>query len=423
MKLNTYEQEMLSGKHGEAKRVAMKILSRMGEIYGAEEMISVESAHIDGCSYSAVWDAGLDFAEKMEKLGGQVAVPTSLNITSRDIREWEKFQIPVGFAKKCERMENAYINMGCIPTWTCSPYQYGNVPRFGTHIAWAESNAVNYANSILGARTERYGDLIDLCCALVGRAPYMGLHKTENRAAKVVYDISQIPMKYLEDPSAFAVLGYLVGKDVKEEIPAVVGAESFVGKEHLKAFSAASAASGSVGMFHVIGCTPEARTLKEATQGKEDTRNVAVDEEMYWHAYEELTHLSEKREEAQSADLVLIGCPHLSYDQMEYLYRYLKIGKKNEQVRFLVQTSDMVYQLLSRSGLARKMEDWGIEFMRDGCILNQPMNDWKLKRVVTNSGKMAYYATGHLKASVYFRGMVDCVRSAVEGRVMGPCGK
>ena len=150
MKLNTYEQEMLSGKHGEAKRVAMKILSRMGEIYGAEEMISVESAHIDGCSYSAVWDAGLDFAEKMEKLGGQVAVPTSLNITSRDIREWEKFQVPVGFAKKCERMENAYINMGCIPTWTCSPYQYGNVPRFGTHIAWAESNAVIYANSILG---------------------------------------------------------------------------------------------------------------------------------------------------------------------------------------------------------------------------------------------------------------------------------
>ena len=171
MKLSPYEEELLAGKKGEAARMAMEIIVRLGELYGAEELIPISQAHIDGGLYTAVGEAGLDFAEKLHRLGGRVVVPTSMNATSRDIACWSEQRVKADFAEKNRRMEQAYLSMGVVPTWTCTPYQAGLVPRFGEQLAWAESNAIVFVNSVIGARTERYGDYTDICCAITGRVP------------------------------------------------------------------------------------------------------------------------------------------------------------------------------------------------------------------------------------------------------------
>ena len=213
MKLSEYDRELLSGGQGRAKQIAMEIVCRMGELYHAPELISITRAHIDGCSYTAVWDAGLEFAEMLAEAGGKVAVPTSLNIGSCDGFNGKAFGNPDDFTEKCRRMERAYYRMGCIPSWTCASYQYCNIPAFGEHVAFAESNVVNFCNSVLGARTERNGDLLDICCALTGRVPAMGLHLTENRYGTMVFDVSELRSDRLNDPSGFAALGYLVGAE------------------------------------------------------------------------------------------------------------------------------------------------------------------------------------------------------------------
>lgn len=445
MDLTTYERELLDGVRGEAGRMAMTILYRLGKIYGAKRMIPVTTAHIDGCSYSAVWDAGLEFAERLAELGAKTAVPTTLNITSRDIRNWKGFRIPEDFSDKCARVERAYEKMGCVPTWTCAPYQYGNTPSFGEQVAFAESNVVNYANSVLGARTQRYGDLVDICCAIVGRVPELGLHIKENRAADAVYDVSQVPAAYFRDPEGFAVLGYLVGKDVDDGIPVVDGVPIagssrekkenaiVVTHEHLKAFSAASAASGSVGLFHVTGITPEAPTLAAAAQGRPVKRRVEVTEEMLVRTAEAMSAgaldrmpvgaLGRGVEQGPSAsvpvrvDLVLLGCPHLSYGEARRMLELFGDRKAAGGLEFWIQTSDAVRSLLDRTGLTEQIRRLGIRIMQDSCILNQPAAVWDFHVMVTNSGKMAHYAPGHVGAEVFFRSMDECVEIAVRGEL------
>ena len=292
MYLTQKEKEILRGSHGEALRIAMVIMKDIGEIYGAKRMIPITSAHIDGCSYSAVWDSGLEFVEKLAALGGQVSVPTTLNITSRDINCWRYFKIPEDFAEKCDRMEKAYYKLGCIPTWTCAPYQYGLTPSFGEHVAWAESNAVNYVNSVIGAKTNRYGDLVDICCALLGRVPEYGLHIKENRVATMVIKLCDIPPEAY-DTSVYAALGYLVGELVGDRIPVIEGVPSLTTHEDLKALSAASASSGAVGLFHVAGITPEALTMEDALQGNKPSEVIHVDLAMLKDAYCRLTNIVE----------------------------------------------------------------------------------------------------------------------------------
>lgn len=187
MKLSDTEKTMLAGDFRNGTAMAMEILCEVGALYGAERMLPVTQAHIDGCAYTTVWDAGIEFAEKLRNGGARTRVPTTLNIAARDIKNWEALRLTPDFARKSERLENACLGMGAIPTWTCAPYQYGNAPRFGEHIAWAESNAVNYANSVLGARSNRNADLVDMCCAVTGRVPEYGFHLQENRAGQVLF--------------------------------------------------------------------------------------------------------------------------------------------------------------------------------------------------------------------------------------------
>jgi predicted aconitase len=408
MQLNSHEKQMMDGSYGEAARIAMDILVKMGELYSAERMIPVAQAHIDGCSYAAVWDAGLDFAETLAALGAHVSVPTTLNITARDINHWDQFGVPAEHAEKCRRMEKAYYTMGCIPTWTCAPYQYGLTPAFGQHIAWSESNAVNYANSVLGARSNRNGDLIDICCAIAGRVPEYGLHITKNRAARMIIRFEGLDKKIFADNAAYAAAGYIAGGLAGDVIPVLDGLPLTTSHENLKALSAAAASTGAMGMFHVAGVTPEAPDIQTAIQNNEPEHVYVIDKAQFEQTYQSLTSGTYTGGPA----LVVVGCPHASYMEIENISVLLSGRKVHPKMEFWIQTNQTVTMLLKHTGIFDSLQNSGVKFLNDGCILNFPMDAWGFKKVVTNSGKMAHYAPGNIKTSLIFTSLAGCVEAA-----------
>ncbi|NIS60751.1 MAG: DUF521 domain-containing protein, partial [Proteobacteria bacterium] len=265
MQLRDQEKEILDGKHGEARRMALSILVDLGELFGAEEMMAVSQVHIDSSIYMV--DAGLEFVERFAELGAKVAVPTSLNPSAIDLERWKEYRVPPELLDKSRRMERAYLKMGVTPTWTCAPYQQGLIPRFGEQIAWGESNAIAFANSIIGARTNRYGDLMDVCASLVGRVPRFGLHLPVNRRAELLIRLTGVTDEMFEDRGIYPLLGFLVGEMAGDRVVAIEGIPQSVEMDSLKGFCAAIASSGAVALFHLVGVTPEAQTLEMCLQG------------------------------------------------------------------------------------------------------------------------------------------------------------
>ena len=215
MYLTDYEQEILEGKHGEGTRMAMEIVIKMGELYGADRLIPVKRAHIDAAAYTTIWDAGTEFIEYLADHGAKCAVPTTINPLSRDIKNWKELGASEKFALKSKRLEDAYLKMGVIPTWTCAPYQSTNAPHFKEVVSWSESNAVNYVNSVLGARAERLPDMVDVCCAVTGRVPAYGRYLDENRKGDVLFRLEGFDDTWFQDSVDFAVLGYYIGEIVE----------------------------------------------------------------------------------------------------------------------------------------------------------------------------------------------------------------
>src|SRR6478609_1387723 len=256
---------MLNGDGGPAQALAMSILVRMADVYGASELMDISQAHIDSTIY--LGDATLEFAERLASLGARVAVPTSLNVSGVDECGWKDWAVRADWAAKAARQMLAYERMGAVPMWTCAPYQTHMRPVFGQQIAWGESNAISFANSVIGARTERYPDLLDICCAITGRAPAVGLHLTANRRGQILLRLVDVPAALQQDDQFFAVLGHLVGKIAGELIPVIDGVAAAPTEDQLKAFSAAVASSGRVALFHIVGITPEAPSLDAALQG------------------------------------------------------------------------------------------------------------------------------------------------------------
>src|SRR3954452_7283519 len=219
--LSARDQQMLEGRFGEAPQFAMSILVRMAEVYGATELIDISQAHIDSTIY--LGEATLEFAERLASMGARVAVPTSLNVSGVDECGWKDWAVSPEWAAKAARQMLAYERMGAVPTWTCAPYQTSMRPVFGQQIAWGESNAIAFANSVIGARTERYPDLLDICCAITGRVPAIGLHVRENRAGQQLLRLDGVPVSLQRDDQFFAVLGHLVGKLAGDLIPVIDG--------------------------------------------------------------------------------------------------------------------------------------------------------------------------------------------------------
>src|SRR5438093_7882498 len=219
--LSDRDRAMLNGDHGPAQALAMSILVRMADVYGASELMDISQAHIDSTIY--LGDATLEFAERLASLGARVAVPTSLNVSGVDECGWKDWAVSPDWAAKAARQMLAYETMGAKPTWTCAPYQTNTRPLFGQQIAWGESNAIAFANSVIGGRTERYPDLLDICCAITGRVPAIGLHLTENRAGQMLLTLADVPLALQRDSQFFAVLGHLVGKIAEDRIPVIDG--------------------------------------------------------------------------------------------------------------------------------------------------------------------------------------------------------
>jgi cis-L-3-hydroxyproline dehydratase len=407
MRLEQWEKDVLAGSHGKGLQVAMDILVRLGELYGADRLIPVAQAHIDGCLYAAVGEAGLAFAEKLQSYGARVSIPTTLNATSRDIDDWASHGVGAEFADKSRRMEQAYLDMGAIPTWSCAPYQSGLVPRFGEQIAWAESNAIVYANSVLGARTERYGDYTDICCAITGRAPYFGLHRPENRKGRILMDCSRLTVERSTD--YFAVLGYLTGNLAGDQIPVLSGLPQWITGDHLKAFCAAVASSGAVALFHMVGITPEAPDLETAFGGNSPVETVFVANEMVAKSREILGG-----NRTGEVDAALIGCPHASAPEIMEIAALME-GRKLRQGKALwIYTSRSVNHWLTLQGMIPRLQDCGIRVIKDTCFINTDLSRCGFKTVITNSAKYAHYMTGRTGLEALFAQLGDCIRAVTE---------
>lgn len=416
MKLSKTDKQMLDGRQSKASRMAMRILVRMAEVSGAAEMMDVSQAHIDCCGLLS--DAGLEFAETLAANGGKVSIPTTLNMGPLDLQNWEKFGVKKHFAAKAVRQARAYLSMGCIPTWTCAPYQGYLTPRFGQQIAWGESNAICYANSVLGARTNRYGDFMDICAAITGRVPKWGLHLKQNRKGQVLLRLVDIAPVIMRDDAFYAILGHLVGSLAQAKVPVIEGLPADPTSDQLKALCAAAASSGAVALFHAIGVTPEASTLDEAFQGDDPEQVIDIGVSDLLEARADLSTV----QEGVKLDLVVLGCPHFSFDEFRELAGHIQgVTEKGKtlhpDVRFVVTSCQMSYALLQRSDFLEVLTDFGVEITLDTCVFHTPMVSAGTRVIMTNSGKFAYYAPGELDVGVAFGSMRDCVRSAVRGSV------
>ncbi len=411
LQLTPEEQAMLNGKHGAAKKLAMSVIVRMARFYGVSRLLEITAAHIDSSVYFGA--AGLEFAERLAELGAQVSVPTTLNVSAVDEHHWQEWAVPPEWASAARRQMVAYESMGCRPTWTCAPYQVELTPKFGQQIAWGESSAIVFANSVLGARTARYPDLMDICAAITGRVPEASLHLTENRAGQLILDLAGVSADIQTQSTFYPVLGTLLGQLAGNKIPIV---NNFVGtptEDDLKALGAASASTGAVALFHIVGVTPEAPTLGAATQGRKDVPTIQVTQKMVRDAWRLLTKAS-----GNELDMVILGSPHFSLAEFKTLAPLVAGKKKHPDVKFLVTSSRAMAALAHRAGLLEPLKAFGAQITLDTCILVSPMLPPNIKRLMTNSGKYAYYAPGLLQTEITFGSLEDCVNSAVAGKIM-----
>lgn len=370
----------------------------MSEVVGAPGLIEITCAHVDGGLYHG--QASLDFAERLVAEGSRVSVPTTMNVGSLDLLHPELYRGDPETAARARRLMDCYVELGCRPTWTCAPYQLPQRPGFGEQIAWAESNAIVFANSVLGARTNRYGDFMDIAAAVVGRVPDSGLHREENRRGQIVFDCRGLPPRLLDEDVLYPVLGTLVGAETGTEVPVLAGLPADTGEDRLKALGAAAASSGSVALFHAVGVTPETPTLDEALT----LRRVEVTLERLRAVRDSLTTAPDGRIAAVS-----VGTPHFSVAEFERLAPLVT----DFAVPVYVSTGRHVLAEAERRGLVPP----GVQVVVDTCTYVTPILA-TAGPVMTNSAKWAYYAPGNLGVDVVFGSLEECVRSAAAGRVV-----
>jgi hypothetical protein len=411
LSLTPYDEALLRGDYGPAARLAMRILTRVAAAQGVARMMDIVAAHIDSTLYMG--PATLEFAERLASLGAKVVVPTTLNVSGVDEQHWREWPVPPQWAEQARRQMLAYQSMGCAPTWTCAPYQTEFKPTFGQQIAWGESNAIVFANSVIGARTARYPDLLDICAAITGRVPARGLHLTENRVGQLVLRLADAPLALQHADEFYPVLGHLMGKLAAERVPVIDGLQVTPNEDQLKALGAAAASSGAVALFHCVGVTPEAPTLDAALQGHAPPQLIDVTMDKLRDARRELTTA-----DGEQLDMVALGSPHFSLAEFKQLAPLLAGQRRHPRVEFLVTSSRAMTLLADKAGVLAPLRAFGGKLTVDTCVLTTPMLPSHIKVLMTNSAKYAYYAPGLLNTRVVFGGLADCVRSAIEGRVV-----
>lgn len=411
LSLSPEERGLAAGASGEGAGIAMRIVIEAARLLGADRLIPIASAHIDGALYHG--DSGTLFAERLVENGAKTAVRATLNVGALDLTGCSRVRLEEPQRNMARRMMMAYLALGCEASWTCAPYQAGHRPSFGADVAWGESNAVVFCNSVLGARTNRYGDFLDIACAIAGRAPHIGLHLPQNRYATLTFDVAALPANFLRSAVAWPILGNLYGRLTGNSVGVVTGVPVNPGEDALKAFGAAAASSGAVGLFHVAGVTPEAPDAATALGGNEPAERIQVTPQMVAQARSGLSTLKP----GARIDAVAIGSPHLSaaeFDELEFL-----IAGRQLAVPIYACTGRHALIALDKDGRRAALEKLGVIVVADTCIVATPiMPDLKDGVLMTSSGKFAHYAPGNTGYGVVYGSLSECVESAVAGRPM-----
>lgn len=410
MELSDFDRALLDGEGTEADRLAMTVVVRLARAMGAERLLDVTSAHIDSCLYHG--RAGLDFALRLARGGGRVRIPTTLNVTSLDLLHPDLYVGPPEQAVQARVLAEAYESMGCRPTWTCAPYQLPVRPALGEQIAWAESNAIVFANSVLGARTHRYGDFVDISAAITGRVPAAGLHLDEHRRGEVLFRVSGVPESLAESDVLYPVLGHLVGDRSGVRTPVVEGLPPRLGEDRLKAMGAAAASSGGVGLMHVVGSTPEAPTVEAALGGVAPGEIVEVTLESLRAARDDLSTAP-----GGPLTAVCLGTPHYSPDEIAATAALVEGRRAASGVELYVSTGRDVLAAADPRSIAA-VERFGGRIVTDTCTYITPIIRNRRGTVMTDSAKWAFYAPSNLGVEVVFGSVAECIESAVTGRVV-----
>lgn len=397
------DRAKLEGRDGIAVQQAMRITVAMAAQQGASALVDVTQGHIDGCIYAS--PANLTFAEKMAAMGAKVRVPTTMNAISVDKAHWRSQGMPEDFGDPAARLADAYVRMGCRPTFTCSPYLLDSAPQAGDMIAWAESNAVIFANTVLGARTAKHPDFLDLCIALTGRAPLAGVYLEENRRPQRIVNVA-LPQGV--DDAFWPLVGYLAGKAAPDCIPLLRGlGPAKPSRDDLKALCAAFGTTSAAPMLHIEGVTPEAALPPLETA---DIVTVSLsDMAAGWSL------LNEGPEEVQ---LVAIGSPHASLDECHALAAEFAGRRRHADVAVIVTAGQQVIDAAGLDGTLQSLRDSGVQVLPDlcWCSISEPVFPTKTRALMTNSGKYAHYGPGLSGRAVRFGSLADCVESALTGR-------
>ncbi len=366
---------MLAGEYGEGVAKSLELLVALGDVFGAEKLVPVEGAHVSGVSYKNLGDAGLEWLEDQAKMGARVKVRATLNPAGMDMDRWRDMNVPEKFADGQTRVIRAFEALGIEPTCTCTPYLVGHVPRFGAQIAWAESSAICYSNSVIGARTNRESGPTTIASAITGLTPLYEYRLDENRRPGKLVEIEA----KLSDPLDYSALGYVTGKMVGTTVPYFRG----LGKpslESLKTLGAALATSGGVALWHGEGVTPEAEKVKPHLR---EVEKVTVTEKDLREAREKFT--------CEVADpITCIGCPHCSLHEVGEVASICK-GKELAK-RLMVFTSRGVYAEAEKKGYVRQIEGAGGKVFVDSCMVVAPLKEMGWKEVALNSFKGAQYS-------------------------------
>jgi predicted aconitase/predicted aconitase with swiveling domain len=408
-RLTEHDHQLLSGAFGEAARLAIRVVIRAAQLEGANDLIDIDGGHIDGCFYQG--PASLRFAERLVELGGQVAVPTSMNSLCIDRRRWRDQGVPAELGEPSEALADAYLRLGVTPTYTCAPYLLDDPPARGQQIAWAESNAVVFANAVIGARTMKYPDYLDILIALIGRAPNAGAHTDAGRRATLQIAVD-VPVEQLDD-AFYPTLGYHVGTIASNDVPALTGLElTAPTADDLRAFGAAFATTSAAATFHIVGVTPEAPTLDAVTDPAEPIQRVRVGATELARTWEELNSATVTR-----TDMVALGNPHFSLTEFARLADLCDGRTKSPDVELVVTTSRSIHAKAERAGLVARLEQFGARLVNDTCwcLIGEPVVTPSSRTITTSSAKYAHYGTAAVGRGFHLRSLAGCVDAACTG--------
>jgi len=396
MILTKNEEQMLNGKDGYAVKKSMEILVALGNIYGAEKLIEVGSVQVAGVSYHNLGDAGLEFLNELAK-DGKVKVLTTLNPAGMDLEDWKKLGINEEFARKQNLVIEAFSKMGIIISCTCTPYLIGNLPRYGEHIAWSESSAVTFANSVIGAKTNREGGPSALAAAFVGKTPCYGLHLDENRVPDTHVKVNAKLSKF----SDWGALGYCIGKKVQSKIPYITGIKN-ANVDELKSFCASVVTFGSKPLFYIKDITPVSENVHPPKE------KITIDNKDIREAYDAIN------DETEDIDFVCIGCPHASIKEIAQIADLLKGKKISSETEFWVATSRPAKQLADKRGYTKIIETAGGKFACDTCMAVAPLKG-RFRAIATTSAKGCYYSRHNLMLTK-MGSLEECIAAGVSGK-------